>query len=391
MPANSELKTITGSLEALMGASPLAPFSDEAIAFLGDLSGKLMAEKAFPDMVTYGFWIRRASLIGEKARYDDIHARLGRGIVFHVTPSNVAINFAYSLAAGLLAGNANIVRLPGMDFPQVDRIAAAINDLLESSHKEMLPYICMVKYPINKEISDRLSNMCDVRVIWGGDRTIAELRHSPLRPRATEITFADRYSAAVINADAYLLEENRLKVARDFYNDTYLNDQNACTTPHIVFWKGNKKAEARNIFWADVHNLAQEKYPLTATQAVGKLSAFFKAATHLDIHSAGTADNYVTRAEVGSISDNLMDFRYNSGFFFERDIEDLSEILPLCNDKFQTLTYYGLSREEIEDFIACHRPRGIDRVVPMGASMDFTLVWDGHDLIREMSRRVVIS
>ena len=33
------------------------------------------------------------------------------------------------------------------------------------------------------------------------------------------------------------------------------------------------------------------------------------------------------------------------------------------------------------------RPKGLDRAVPMGKSMDFTLVWDGYDLIRELSRK----
>jgi hypothetical protein len=36
------------------------------------------------------------------------------------------------------------------------------------------------------------------------------------------------------------------------------------------------------------------------------------------------------------------------------------------------------------------RPVGIDRIVPMGKAMDFALIWDGYDLIRQMSRRVTI-
>jgi len=391
MQVNSnEFETIVGNLESVANSSPLVPFSDEAIAFFNDLSKRLMLEKAFPDIVTYGFWIRQASLTNEKSKYDDINARLGRGIAFHIAPSNVAVNFAYSLAAGLLAGNANIVRLPSKNFPQVDIIVSAVNDLLKNSHKKMLPYICMVKYPINKDISDKLSSICDIRIVWGGDKTIANLRNSPLKPRSAEITFADRYSAAVINADTYLCEENKLKVAQNFYNDTYLSDQNACTAPSIVFWKGNKKLEAKDIFWSDVRKLAQEKYQLAAVQAVGKLSALYRAAANINICSTETLNNYVTRAEIDSVPENLMNFKYNSGFFFECDIDDLCEILPLCNDKFQTLAYYGLDKKEFEHFVNFHKPCGIDRIVPIGTTMDFTLTWDGHDLIREMSRRVVI-
>ena len=57
------------------------------------------------------------------------------------------------------------------------------------------------KWPAQcKDINDYLSSMCDLRVIWGGDETIRNLRMSPLPARATEIVFADRYSLAVIDA-----------------------------------------------------------------------------------------------------------------------------------------------------------------------------------------------
>jgi hypothetical protein len=56
----------------------------------------------------------------------------------------------------------------------------------------------------------------------------------------------------------------------------------------------------------------------------------------------------------------------------------------------QTLVYYGLTENKIAAFIKKYKPKGIDRVVPMGKSMDFTLVWDGFDLIYELSREIAI-
>jgi len=385
-----DFKVLTGNLEKVQKALPLAPFSDDVLAFLNALSRKLMSEKMHSDIVTLGFWIRQASLINEKTKYDDINSRLGRGIAFHIAPSNVAINFAFSLVAGLLAGNANIIRLPSKDFPQVNIIISAINQLLEESHANILPYICIVKYPVNKEISDKLSSICDVRIIWGGDKTIADLRSSALPPRAYDITFADRYSAAAINADEYLLIENKNKIATDFFNDTYLNDQNACTSPSIIFWMGNKISEAKSIFWNNINKLVKEKYQLSAVQAIGKLSALYGASANVSVSSANKFDNFITCVEINEIPENLMDYKYNSGFFFEYNIDNLSEILPVCNNKFQTLTYFGLKQKDIESFFAEYKPQGIDRVVPMGSSMDFSLVWDGHDLIREMSRKITI-
>ena len=49
------------------------------------------------------------------------------------------MNFAYSLVAGLLNGNANVVRVPSKDFPQVTILTDAFNAVLRET-PEMQPY-----------------------------------------------------------------------------------------------------------------------------------------------------------------------------------------------------------------------------------------------------------
>lgn len=378
-------------ISQMLTTAPMQPFSDEVISFLNDLSKKVMRPgQEYSDVATFGFWCRRSALLQEKNKYDDISERIGRGIVFHSTPSNVPVNFAFSFATGLLAGNTNIIRLPAKDFPQVKIIYEAVNELLENTHKNLFPYICMVKYPPNVEITDIFSSICDCRVVWGGDATIAEVRKSPLKARANEITFADRHSIAVIEADEYLNAGNKDKVAQDFFNDTYFSDQNACTAPQIIIWTGNKKKEAKKEFWYHVHLLAKNKYMLTPIQSVSKLNAFYKVASQRDVILQESEDQFITRIAVERLDEDLMSFKHHSGFFFEYDAPTLDDILPLCAERCQTLTYYGLNKEEVERLIFNFRPRGIDRIVPMGKAMDFNLVWDGYDLIRSLSRKVLI-
>ena len=376
--------------EGMAALKPLRPFDDRVIAFLNDLSGMLRKEREYPDAATFGFWCRKAALLQEKAKYDDLEERLGRGTVFHSTPSNVPVNFAFSFAAGLLAGNANIVRLPGKDFPQAGIICGAIQKLLAGEHKALAPYIVFVKFPPDRELADAFSAVCSVRVIWGGDRTVAELRQSPIGPRTTEITFADRHSIAVINADAYLAEERKDAVIQAFWNDTYYSDQNACTSPRIVFWTGVEKAAAKADFWNRVHDMAKEKYTLAPVQAVGKLDAFYTAAANCPVKLEKSEDMLVTRLRTEAAGPELMDYKYNSGFFFEQEIEGLGEIAGVCGLRCQTLTYFGVGKEELRAFLEEARPAGVDRIVPMGKSMDFSLIWDGYDLIRSMSRRVTV-
>lgn len=389
----NELQYVIGTpeiVEGMKSVRPLRPFDDDVIAFLNDLSSELRKNREYPDVATFGFWCRKGALLQEKAKYDDLSERFGKGTVFHSTPSNVPVNFAFSFAAGLLAGNANIVRLPGKPFEQVGIISNAVRKLLETTHKNMAPYIAFVKFPPVKEIADTFSALCNVRVIWGGDMTVAELRQSKIPARTTEITFADRHSIAVIDADAYLAAERKDMIIQNFYNDTYYTDQNACTSPRIIFWKGEKKSEAKANFWNRVHALVKEKYSLAAVQAVGKLNAMYTVAANKRLRLEETEDMFITRLNVDEVDRDLMYYKYNSGFYFEKDIENLSEIVDVCDVRCQTLSYYGVGKEEFESFLESSRPIGIDRIVPMGKSMDFALVWDGYDLIRQMSRRITI-
>ncbi len=377
-------------IEEMDRTPALPPFSEQAVNFLADLSRELVKTgRGYSDVATFGFWCRKAAVAQYQKEYTHLSDRLGRGIVFHIAPSNVPVNFAFTLAAGLLAGNANIVRVPSKDFAQVDVICQAIGKLLGEKHSHMAAYMCLVKYDHDQEITDGFSAICHTRVIWGGDQTIYEIRKSPLRPRATEITFADRYSICAIDADEYLKMEDKQKIAQGFYNDTYFSDQNACTSPRLIAWRGREIAKAQEEFWGALEKLVKEQYELAAVQSVGKLSAFCKLAADkqvsllTDLH-----DCYLMRIQVPSLEEDTLEYRYNSGFFMEYTMEDFKELLPICTEQCQTLSYLGIEEREIRNFVAQYRPRGIDRIVPMGTTMDFTLVWDGYDLIISLSRKI---
>ena len=322
------------------------PFEERAVAFLDAVSRILMTDqeaKRFSDVVTFAFWIRRASILKLRDCFEEAGSlRLGRGVIFHIAPSNVPVNFAYSLVAGFLTGNANIVRIPTKEFEQVRIIVCAWNRVLEK-FEDMKPYSLLVRYGREKEINDFFSSIADVRIVWGGDATIAELRKSPLPPRSGEITFADRYSLAVIDADHYLEQTDRTKAAEDFYNDTFLTDQNACTSPHIVIWSGKRIGEAKAEFWKHLHCLVKERYVIQPIQSVNKLtSACLIAAQMQGCRVIEAQDNLITRIAVPGISQDLMEYRDNSGYFFEYDCADIMELRELCDNKrCQTIAYIG--------------------------------------------------
>ncbi|MBP3474705.1 MAG: hypothetical protein J6K48_00070 [Lachnospiraceae bacterium] len=388
---------LVGSAETIEGMSKVAakePFDESVVDFLSNVSKRLMRSseaQVYPDIITLGFWMRKTSIIKLRDRFscDDSNLHLGRGIVLHIAPSNVPVNYAYSLVSGLLTGNANIVRIPSKDFPQVEIINRAIKETLEE-FVEMKAYICLVRYDRDQKVNDFLSAIADVRIIWGGDATIEEIRKSPLSSRAGEVTFADRYSLAVIDSDKYIEIENKAKVAEDFYNDTYLTDQNACTSPRIVVWTGSCITKAKDLFWIHLHEVVLKKYTFQPIQGINKITSAYLMAVHADkVKIKQNGDNLIVRVQITEIIDDLMDMKDNSGYFFEYDCHEILELYNLCNDKkCQTIGYIG----DKDMFIPLIKSgiKGIDRIVPVGQTMDFDLIWDGYNLSERLTRTISI-
>lgn len=392
----SNVDFLVGNSQNVIEASKLKvlkPFDSLVVDFLNSLSKELMTDKqsrVFPDVVTLGFWLRKSSILLLKDRFIRNDNSVGRGVAFHIAPSNVPVNYAYSLFTGLICGNANIVRTPSKDFPQVSVINKAINKVLsEEKYEKLRPYITLVRYERDKKINDYFSSICDVRIIWGGDDTIAELRKSAIAPRAKEITFADRYSLAVIDADAYLREGNMERLALDFYNDTYLSDQNACTSPRVVVWLGQRVSEARELFWKELFRLVESKYRFQTIQGVDKLSQLYISATQYgQVSRENGYNNLLYRVKVDKLSSELMKYRGNSGYFYEYSCHDITELKDLCNDTHcQTICLVG-DNSIVKPLIDLG-VKGIDRVVPVGHTMDFDLLWDGYNLVEELTRKIV--
>lgn len=376
----------------MTGMPAKAPFDEEMTEFLNAVSRQLMGRgevRAYADVAALGFWLRKSSLkqLEEKHGFRDGNLHLGRGVAFHIAPSNVPVNFAYSLFAGLLMGNCNIVRVPSREFPQTEMIVDAMNAALEG-HEGLRPYMALIRYGREKEINDACSSIADVRIIWGGDATIEQIRKSPLPARGTEVAFADRYSFAVIDSDAYMDIEDKRRVASDFYNDTYLSDQNACTSPRLIVWSGSRKEEAKERFWPMLHELVKQKYNFQPVMAVDKLAGLCLAAAEgNNVVMEKTQDNLITRARIKEASPDLIDLRGSCGYFFEYDTDDMLDLKKLCDDKrVQTVGVVG-DKKMLAPLIQAG-VRGIDRITDIGHTMDFDLIWDGYNLVERMTRTV---
>lgn len=365
-------------------------FDKRVVSFLDKVSHELLSErdiKQYSDVVSWAFWVRKASILKEKTRYEN-KSKLGRGVAFHIAPSNVPVNFAVSLTSSLLAGNISIVRVSSKDFEQVTLICNAINTvLLEDEYAFLKRYIVIVRYEHDLLVNDYLSSICDLRIVWGGNRTVEELRKSSIPPRSIEMTFPDRYSLSIISSDEYLKQDPK-KVALLFYIDTYFTDQNACSSPRLIVWTGSKVKDAQTIFFKALKELVDEKYSMSTILAVDKLNALCELAlTHKNINKVDS-DNVVMRVSLKELSDDVLDYKMSGGYFFEYVTNDLKDLVPILKKQCQTISYLGVDPNKIQSLVLQNGVRGVDRIVPLGHTMDLEFFWDGYDMIDAMSRNV---
>jgi len=390
------------SVEYLVGSEdicnlPLTVYSREAIEFLSTLSGTIMEmpeARAYPDLMATAFWCRRGNLMKRKEGCPEASVRLGRGLAFHVAPSSIPMNFAFSWFFSLLAGNANLVRLPSKRFPQASVFCDAVKQILPE-HPEIQKRTTFVTYPADDVVTARFCARADARVIWGGDDTIAAIRRCPAKPRCVDLCFADRYSICVLDGQMVLQadEPQRKRLIEGFYNDTFLMDQNACSSPQLILWI-NDSLQARGLFWDAVAEYAAQRYEVQGMTAVDKYTQMcedgIKGRTLQRVIRQG--GNLIYREELSALpkaSDTPP--RGRGGFFYEYSLASLEELCSIVDEKYQTIVYFGISAEALRQLVLENHLRGIDRIVPIGSAMDIDIIWDGFDIVRTLSRVVQLQ
>ena len=396
---NSQITYLFGSNIKEINALNAEPFNELACDFVSDLSKILINDpdtKKYQDVLVFAFWCRRSNLSKFKERVVDKNLRVGRGIAFHITPANVPINFAYSLIISILSGNSNIVRVSSKYFEQVNIICQALNKLiLEERYILFKKFISIIQYDHSEEITRFLSSICDVRVIWGGDNAIKNIKQISIPPRSLDICFSDRYSISAINSDFCLnLSSEELEIlAGKLYNDVYYMNQQACSSPHVIFWVGPESSSEslRERFWPILGKIAKQNYAFEPINSVDKFALLCNMQDHMcNLKLINQYGNYLYHIELKGLSNNLDSLRGAYGILFESKINDLDEISAIVTPKYQTLSYFGFSKGELKSFVTQGKLHGVDRVVPIGQALDMDVIWDGFDLINTFSRVVSI-
>ena len=374
------------------------PFNDQSIDFLSDFSKELKKEKKiykFPDLIYLVFWSSYKKIGEVKKKFLSSNIRLGRGLIFHICPSNVPTNFIYSFFFGLLSGNSNIVKVPSKAFSEKNIILSTINKLFKKKkYLGLKNSNFFIKYDEKIENTQKISSICDGRVIWGGDKTINEVRKIWIPERAIELTFADRYSLSILNLNKFKkIKNHEIKlIAKKFFYDSYMMNQSACNSPHFVFWVGKKNNNLQQKFWKELNYIAEQKFILDESMVLNKYSNLIKnMIDQKNFQNIKLFKNNLYVVNPNKNIKNIENIRGISGMFFQKNIASIIELKKFITKKCQTVTYFGLNKKQIESFVLKNNLFGIDRVVPVGKALDINLVWDGYDVIDSLSRTITLE
>lgn len=378
----------------------LKPFDKNIINFLDEFSKKLIRYNniiKYPDLIALAYWCRKKNIYKLSKEYDFDDLVLGRGLIFHITPSNIPTNFIYSLIFGLLTGNKNIVKIPTIQFDQIKIIKKIFNNLLSlKKFKKLKNYIFLISYDSmnNLKITKKISYISNSRLIWGSDKTISDVKSIANNPFSLDITFPDRTSLCLINSNIIKnLNENEIyKLAKNFYDDTYSVDQNACSSPQILVWLGKNNLHRRK-FWDKLMEIVKKKYNLQNISPIEKLTKLQKDVISYDVDNKKIInDPYLTVLPIKNMSNiKIENLRSNSGYFYEFNISSIKYLMNNLSNKFQTLTYFGLKKDFLEKNILLSKKRSVNRIVPVGKALDISLMWDGYDIINILTKKIKID
>tara|TARA_B100000965_G_scaffold406811_1_gene448906 strand:- start:3549 stop:4742 length:1194 start_codon:yes stop_codon:yes gene_type:complete len=388
-----KINIVFGQLNFKIGPGKI--FDNTVIDFLDELSKAILKNKknfSYTDLITFAFWCRKANLIKLSENYDKRFFMFGRGTVLHIAPSNVPMNFSYSLVFGLLSGNNNIVRLPSRNFIQVKLLCKVISKILKKSKfLKIKKKICFIKYKKSDQISSELSKIVDARLIWGGDETINQFKSYYTLPRCVDLTFSNRYSISLIDIDQIAkIDTIKLKnLVKRFFNDAYLMDQQGCSSPQAVIWLGKDKKNIKDVFWNMLIDIVNKKYDDDLSITNNKISSLSSAAINTKLKFKTKYKNFkLIKIDVSKPSIEIEKLQCHFGTFVEINIQKLDEIKKIITKKFQTITTYGVDHKKLEKFIIKYGVAGIDRIVPIGGAFDMGPIWDGYDIIYSLSRIV---
>ena len=226
------------------------------------------------------------------------------------------------------------------------------------------------------------------------------MRQYPLKIGAAELTFPDRNSIAVFDLVYMKQASYREKedLAYRFYNDTLLMDQNACSSPRLIYWLNETEIledESNKIKkeWWDIFSKISKIYDLSPWKVSKKYEQICSEVMEFHEISKVTkyGENLIYVSQMKDIPEKTSHYQGKFGCFYEYEIESLNKLCKILDRKVQTIVYEGIDPEELAAEIIRTGVKGADRIVKAGSALELDRIWDGKDVIASLSRIIQIK
>ncbi len=359
---------------------------------------------AIPGIAFLRLWLRRNTLEPIIARelgpgaldgnwMEDGRARLKAypvGVVGHWPAGNIEIQPLLSMTCALLGGNTCLVRIPRRLRDQTQQL---IEKLIQSDSSHVLiGRIRLLVFDHDRlDIHRAMAQSVDGAMIWGGEEAVTEIRALPFPHWARLAVFGPRISVAAMDATSWCDLAAREAFCRRIARDVWQFDQQACSSPQVLF--------------------LEKKEGHSAGDFVQALRAAFE--TENRIHPRETIQASLTSAICQARASWLLEDIANSAIFpagpewtillgqgseipqptegktlTVLEVGDLLETAAKFDGNVQTLGLAIADHEREATLASVAASRGVDRIVQLGRMHVFTPPWDGVDLIRIMVRMV---
>ena len=313
-----------------------------------------------------------------------ISTSMPKGIIFIVASSNIELISLYNWGISFLCGNITIARISRrVQMKRINRILNIIKDVLKNDFNDVF-----FQDDECNNTTRAATSICDVRILWGSNKSIEEIKKEYASSMQEDIAFASRKSMTLINANALLgstySEKNML--IKNLWNDTLELSFNACSSPHKICIIG-KQPEREKSFQELLDRLRDK------CKKESILNGFITTNNLLETQlKAITTGNYKAchelRGKLINIAPKIKEVE-NSVSVELIGVDTLDQMMVIMKrTQPQTLTYYGLGRKELKELVYKEDSYKPDRLEKVGNALNFDVIWDGINLFERLSKQV---
>lgn len=369
-------------------------FTEDIIERLSLISKELIRginnKEVGDEYLYFAMWIRKKNL----QRHKDIYSKRdikGRGLTIHIAPSNVPTNALFTLVFGLLSGNSVAMRIS-------ERSRKDLNEPLRIFDRfkgELNCLFSIFECAYDDRCLNTLSEKAQALVIWGGNKTIDNVISRFSNKGIKIISFANRSSFSAISLDWLLsIDTDQKKMtAKLFARDLFSFGQRACSSPRILIATGDLNMTSKRELIQFLEYVSNEGIRMKAKGVKARdcfINAEEFAMNHGKLNMVKSKNLYCPLFE-GKIDRTTISELYQAGcdgclpIIHSKDWENLTKYAQ--NDS-QTLVLIGLDEEERKYIYQQTKNTSITRYAKPGTALNIDIIWDGYDIVEELTKRI---